>query len=88
MAEAVSPSALRATGSDFDLARAAIADVHQREPVDDQALAAFLENPTCYLFISAAAGEVVGSLNGYSMLSPGKRQPTFVLYEEIGRAHV
>ena len=81
MAEAVSPSAFRATGSDFDLARAAIAEVHQRRPVDGQALAAFLENPTCYLFISTVAGEVVGSLNGHSVLSPGKRQPQFLLYE-------
>ena len=81
MPGAVSPSAFRATANDFDLARAAIAEVHQRVPVDEPALAAFLASPACYLFVSVVAGEVVGSLNGYSLLSPGKRQPQFLLYE-------
>lgn len=60
---------------------AAIGEVHQRAWVDEQALAAFLSSATSYLFISVVAVEVVGSLNGYSLLCPGKGQPQFLLSE-------
>ena len=54
----------RATVKDIDLARAAIGEVHQRVPVDGPALAPFLADASCYLFMSVVAGEAVGSLNG------------------------
>jgi ribosomal protein S18 acetylase RimI-like enzyme len=76
-----SPRVFRASTEDLDLARVAIGEVHQRLPVDEQALVAFLASATCYLFVSVIAGEVVGSLNGYCLPHPSRSQPQFLLYE-------
>lgn len=81
MLDSVLPRVFRATAKDFDLARAAIGELHQRAPVDEQALAAFLANAACYLIVSVIADKVVGSLNGYRLLRPGTREPQFLLYE-------
>lgn len=47
-----SPRVFRATAKDVDLARAAIGEVHQRVPVDGQALAAFLADASCYWVVT------------------------------------
>lgn len=72
---------IRATASDIDVARAAVGSVHQRAPVEDRALAAFLADPNCYLFVSLVDGEVVASLNGYCLRNPSRLRPQFLLYE-------
>lgn len=75
------PQVIRATARDVAVARAAIGDVHRRAQVEDHALVAFLNDPACYLLVSRAGDEVVGSLNGYRLHNPGTSQPQLLLYE-------
>lgn len=72
---------LRARESDFDLAREAMIEVHERAPFDAGALRAFLASSAAYLLLAVRADRVVGSLNGYSLLSPNRPAPQFLLYE-------
>lgn len=73
-------SILRANETYLELAREAIAEVHQRS-LDDAALADFLSRPWCYLLLACEDGHVVGSLNGYALQHPHRSQPQFILYE-------
>lgn len=75
------PQVIRATARDIDVARAAIGAIHQRAPIEERALAAFLTDPSCYLFVSLVDGEAVGSLNGYRLHDPSRHRPRFLLYE-------
>jgi ribosomal protein S18 acetylase RimI-like enzyme len=76
---------LRATNSHLDLARQAIAEVnlatsHHRLPLDEIALAEFLANPAHYLVLALEKEKVVGSLYGYALRQPYRREPQFLLY--------
>ena len=75
---------LRATAADFDLARQS-AELYlstSQHPVtpDAAALKAFLADPGLYLLLAVQAGTVVGSLYGYELQSPYRKQPQFLLY--------
>lgn len=72
---------LRAGASEALLARQAIGEVHERRLESNEAIAAFLANESCYLFIAVTGDEVVGSLSGYALMHPQRRQPQFLLYE-------
>jgi|HubBroStandDraft_1064217.scaffolds.fasta_scaffold300656_2 ribosomal protein S18 acetylase RimI-like enzyme len=72
---------VRARAADARFARQAIVELHAREPFDEAALADFLTDPTCYLFLALEGDRVVGSLNGYSLRHPNRREPAFLLYE-------
>ncbi len=76
---------LRATSSHIELARQAIAEVtlstsHYRLPLDEVALAEFLANPGHYLVLAMEEEKVVGSLYGYALRHPYRREPQFFLY--------
>jgi ribosomal protein S18 acetylase RimI-like enzyme len=76
---------LRATASDLDLARQAIVEVnlptsHNPPPFEDVALVEFLADPAHYLVIAAEDGKAVGSLYGYALRHPHRRDPQFFLY--------
>jgi ribosomal protein S18 acetylase RimI-like enzyme len=72
---------LRARQSDADLAREAIIELHERTPLDERAMVEFLSDSHCYLFLATEGGRVVGSLNGYALRHPDRREPQFLLYE-------
>jgi ribosomal protein S18 acetylase RimI-like enzyme len=72
---------LRAGGSDAGLAREAVAELHERLPCDEAALSTFLADPACYLLLAVEGCRVVGSLNGYALRPPHRREPQFLLYE-------
>lgn len=72
---------LRADVSEALLARQAIGEVHRRRLDSDKAVADFLANESCYLLIAATGDEVVGSLNGYALTHPHRRQLQFLLYD-------
>jgi ribosomal protein S18 acetylase RimI-like enzyme len=71
----------RAAASDAGLARIALAEVHERKPVEAAAIIAFLDDPTCFLFLAVENGQVLGSLNGYALRHPNQTGPQFLLYE-------
>jgi ribosomal protein S18 acetylase RimI-like enzyme len=76
---------LRARSSHLELARQAIAEVtlatsHYRLPLDEIALAEFLANPRNYLMLALEEEKVIGSLYGYSLQHPYRREPQFFLY--------
>lgn len=75
------PQVVRMTAIDVGVARAAIGDIHQRAPIEERALAAFLADPDCYLFVSVVGEEVVGSLNGYRLHNASTSRPQLLLYE-------
>ena len=72
---------LRAGPADFDLACEAVLEVHRRSPLDAVALVEFLADPMRYLLLAIEDGYVVGSLNGYALQPPHRRDPQFLLYE-------
>jgi hypothetical protein len=66
---------LRATVSDMNLARQAIADInlsssHHRLALDDLALHEFLSDTRHYLIVAICDGKVLGSLYGYALRHP------------------
>jgi len=71
----------RAGPSDKKQATQAISELHQRIPVDEEALDQFLKDPACYLVLAVENSVVVGSLNGYSLKHPNLSRPQFLLYE-------
>jgi ribosomal protein S18 acetylase RimI-like enzyme len=76
---------LRATSSEIELARQALREItlatsHHRPPLDDAALAEFLANPRHYFLLAAEREKVVGSLYGYALQHPYRREPQFFLY--------
>jgi GNAT superfamily N-acetyltransferase len=74
---------LRATSSDIEPARQAIAEVNMPQhslPLDDAALSEFLADPRHYLLLAFEAQKVVGSLYGYALRQPYRREPQFFLY--------
>ena len=76
---------LRATASNLELAREAIAEVtlatsHNSLPLDEVALDEFLANPEHYLVLAIEQERVVGSLYGYALRHPYRREPQFFLY--------
>lgn len=76
---------MRATDSDLELARQALTEVilvtsHYTLPVDDSSLAEFLANPAHYLLLAIEQKKVVGSLYGYALQHPYRREPQFFLY--------
>jgi len=72
---------LRARDADADLAREAIIELHGRTPVDETAMVEFLRDPARYLLLALEDRWVVGSLNGYALTHPHRREPQFLLYE-------
>lgn len=72
---------LRASPAAFDLACEAVLEVHGRAPLDAVALVEFLADPMRYLLLAVEEGQVVGSLNGYALQPPHRRDPQFLLYE-------
>ena len=50
-------------------------------PFDEEALVGFLSDASCYLFLAVEGGKVLGSLNGYRLRQPNRREPEFLLYE-------
>ena len=71
----------RAGIRDLSFVRKAVCEIHERRLESDEAMAAFLADETCYLYIAVAGDEVVGSLNGYALTHPHTRRPQFLLYE-------
>jgi ribosomal protein S18 acetylase RimI-like enzyme len=76
---------LRATSSHLDLAQQGIAEVnlptsHHRLPLDKTALGEFLANPARFLILAIEEERVVGSLYGYALRHPYRREPQFFLY--------
>jgi ribosomal protein S18 acetylase RimI-like enzyme len=76
---------LRATCSDLGLATQAIAEVNlptslQRLPLDEVALAEFLADPRHYLLLAIEEQKVVGSLYGYALRQPYRRESQFFVY--------
>lgn len=76
---------LRATVSDMKVARQAIADVNlsssqHRLALDEVALHEFLSDPRHYLIVAICDGKVLGSLYGYALRHPYRREPQFFIY--------
>jgi ribosomal protein S18 acetylase RimI-like enzyme len=71
---------LRAGPADLELARESVAALHGRTPSDD-ALADFLSDPARYLLVALEGRRIVGSLNGFTLQPPHRREPQFLLYE-------
>jgi ribosomal protein S18 acetylase RimI-like enzyme len=71
----------RASATDAELARIALAEVHERKSVEETAITAFLNDSSCFLFLAVENGKVLGSLNGYALRHPNRPQPQFLLYE-------
>lgn len=76
---------VRATASDLGLARQAIAEVnlatsHFTGALDDAALVKFLAEPRHYLLIAMEGKKVAGSLYGYALRQPYRRELQFFLY--------
>jgi len=71
----------RATVDNIELARTALAEIHERRLPDDVAIHAFLADPASYLLLAIENGHVVGSLNGYALRQPDRSRPQFLLYE-------
>jgi ribosomal protein S18 acetylase RimI-like enzyme len=81
MTESVSFSVFRANTEHFEIARQAMEGIHERKPIDEPTLKAFLADPACYLILAVSNACVVGSLNGYSLRQPHREAPQFLLYE-------
>ena len=71
----------RATISDLGLARDALISINERSPCDEAAIELFLRDPSCYLLLALEGERVVGTLNGYALRRPYRREPQFFLYE-------
>jgi GNAT superfamily N-acetyltransferase len=63
------------------LAEHAVRAVHGRAEIDDAALAAYVADPACVLLAAVAEGRAVGSVNGYALRHPHRRESQFLLYE-------
>jgi len=72
---------LRASSANVGLARQAIVEVDGRTMLDEAALVEFISDPARYLLLAMEGGRVVGSLNGYALQRPYRREPQFLLYE-------
>ena len=72
---------LRASSADLGLARQAIVEVDGRTALDETALAEFISDLARYLLLAIEGGRVIGSLNGYALQRPYRREPQFLLYE-------
>jgi ribosomal protein S18 acetylase RimI-like enzyme len=72
---------VRAGVADLALAIEAVREVHEREPFDREAVEEFLADSALYLFLALEHGRVAGSLNGYALKHPHRREPAFFLYE-------
>ena len=75
---------VRATPSELGLARQAIAvhlaTSHFTGAVDDAALADFLAHRSHYLLMAMEGKKIAGSLYGYALRQPYRREPQFFLY--------
>ena len=72
---------VRAGAADLELAAEAVRHVHERDVLDDGALGEFLSDNSRYLILALENSRVVGSLNGYALKHPDRREPAFFLYE-------
>jgi ribosomal protein S18 acetylase RimI-like enzyme len=72
---------LRAGEAHLDLARQAIAEVHGRTAGEDAAILEFLSDKERYLLLALEGERVAGSLTGYALRQPHRREPQFLLYE-------
>ena len=72
---------VRADVAKLELAAEAVRDVHERDVLDEGALEEFLLDNARYLLLALERGHVVGSLNGYALRHPDRREPAFLLYE-------
>jgi ribosomal protein S18 acetylase RimI-like enzyme len=70
----------RAGPADLAAAREAFSELHDRPPTDE-ALTAFLANPSCYLLLALEDDRVVGSMNGYALRKAHRNEPQFLLYQ-------
>lgn len=71
----------RVSPSTVHLARQAIREIEKRPSIDEDALAVFLADPSCYLLVAVVDDQVVGSLRGYALRRLERPQPQFLLYE-------
>jgi len=75
---------LRAAPANFELARQAIAEINlptsHHAALDDVALTEFLADPAHYLLLAVEDRKAVGSLYGYALRHPYRREPQFLLY--------
>lgn len=75
---------LRAAPGDFELARQAVAEINlptsHHAGLDDAGLTDFLADPDHYLLLAAEEKRVVGSLYGYALRHPYRRELQFFLY--------
>lgn len=71
---------LRANKAHCKFATESLADLHNRI-MDDAAMQEFLMDPRNYLLVAIADNRLVGSLRGYALQAPHRREPQFLLYE-------
>jgi len=75
---------LRATPDNLDVARQAVVEINlptsHHATLDDVALSEFLANPAHYLLVAVEDKRAVGSLYGYALRPPYRREPQFLLY--------
>jgi predicted N-acetyltransferase YhbS len=62
------------------IGREAVEELHGKKAVDDGAIREFLDDPACYLMAAVEGERVVGSLNGYALRKPHRRERQFLLY--------
>lgn len=63
------------------LAREAIVKLHRRAATDKEAAADFLRDPARYLLLALERQHVIGSLTGFALRHPHRRDPQFLLYD-------
>ena len=72
---------IRADLSHIQLAVEALQNVHGRKNVSTSTTRAFLERSENVLLLACQGDQVIGSLNGYSLIHPDRSSPQFLLYE-------
>jgi ribosomal protein S18 acetylase RimI-like enzyme len=71
---------LRASEADANLAGEAIVELHGHTLSDRATVVEFLSDSARYLLLAIEGDRVVGSLSGYALQHPHRREPQFLLY--------
>ncbi|HZZ44526.1 MAG TPA: GNAT family N-acetyltransferase [Tepidisphaeraceae bacterium] len=62
------------------IASDAIQELHGKDAPDPSALQEFLQDPTCFLIVAVDHQRVIGSLDGYALRKPHRKEKQFLLY--------
>jgi ribosomal protein S18 acetylase RimI-like enzyme len=71
---------VRANETHYKFVREGLADLHRRN-MDEAAMQEFLADSRNYLLVAVVDNRVIGSLRGYGLQPPHRREPQFLLYE-------